>query len=42
MNIEPNQLELKNKLYNKLIEQNKSSESFTNIIENYNKFIKNI
>jgi hypothetical protein len=41
MNIEPNQLELKNKLYNKLMEQNKSSEVFANIIENYN-FIKNI
>ena len=41
MNIEPNQLELKNKLYNKLMEQNKSSEAFANIIENYN-FIKNI
>ena len=31
---------MKNKLYNKLIEQNKSSESFTNIIENYNKLYK--
>ena len=40
MNIEPNQLELKNKLYNKLIEQNKSSEAFINIIENYNKLYK--
>ena len=40
MNIEPNQLELKNKLYNKLIEQNKSSEAFANIIENYNKLYK--
>jgi hypothetical protein len=40
MNIESNQLELKNKLYNKLLEQNKSSESFTNIIENYNKLYK--
>jgi hypothetical protein len=40
MNIEPNQLELKNKLYNKLMEQNKSSEAFANIIENYNKLYK--
>ena len=40
MNIEPNQLELKNKLYNKLLEQNKSSEAFINIIENYNKLYK--
>ena len=40
MNIEPNQLELKNKLYNKLMEQNKSSEAFANIIENYNKLYR--
>ena len=40
MNIEPNQLELKNKLYNKLLKQNKSSEAFANIIENYNKLYK--
>jgi hypothetical protein len=40
MNIEPNQLELKKQLYNKLLEQNKSSEAFINIIENYNKLYK--
>jgi len=40
MNIEPNQLELKKKLYNKLLEQNKSSEAFANIIENYKKLYK--
>ena len=40
MNIEPNQLKLKNKLYNKLMEQNKSSEAFANIIENYNKLYR--
>ena len=40
MNIETNQLELKNKLYKKLIENNKSVDSFSNIIENYNKLYK--
>jgi len=40
MNIEPNQLELKKQLYNKLLEQNKSSEAFSNIVENYNKLYK--